>query len=67
MTKIQNSKQFAFDLIWDLDIEIWNLFGPILISGGACNLLFPVFPGLGLFIEIASYLHMIYGIARLNI
>jgi hypothetical protein len=27
MTKIQNPKQAAFDLIWDLDIEIWNLFG----------------------------------------
>ena len=26
MTKIQNSKQLAFDLIWDFDIEIWNLF-----------------------------------------
>jgi hypothetical protein len=23
--------------------EIWNLFGPILRSGGACNLLFPVY------------------------
>ncbi len=44
MTKIQNSKQLAFDLIWDLDIVIWNLFGPILRSGGACNLLFPVYP-----------------------
>ena len=47
MTEIQNSKQLAFDLIWDLDIVIWNLFGPILRSGGACNLLFPVYPGLG--------------------
>ena len=47
MTKIQNSKQLAFDLIWELDIEIWNLFGPILKSGGACNLLFPVYPDLG--------------------
>jgi hypothetical protein len=28
-----------------LDIVIWNLFGPILRSGGACNLLFPVYPG----------------------
>jgi hypothetical protein len=28
-------------------IKIWNLFGPILRSGGACNLLFPVYPGLG--------------------
>ena len=26
MTKIQNSKQLALDLIWDFDIEIWNLF-----------------------------------------
>jgi hypothetical protein len=46
MTEIQNPKQLAFDLIWDLDIEIWNLFGPILRSGGACNLLFPVYPDL---------------------
>jgi hypothetical protein len=35
MTEIQNSKQLAFDLILDLDIEIWNLFDPILRSGGA--------------------------------
>jgi hypothetical protein len=48
----------AFDLICDLDIVIWNLpfdlaqgdepvepFGPILRSSGACNLLFPVYPG----------------------
>jgi hypothetical protein len=35
----------AFDLIWDFDIEIWNLFGPILRSGGACNLSFPVCMG----------------------
>jgi hypothetical protein len=28
-----------------LDIENWNLFGPFLRSGGACNLLFPVYPG----------------------
>ena len=35
----------AFDLILDLDIEIWNLFVPILRSGGACNLLFPACPG----------------------
>jgi hypothetical protein len=28
-----------------LGIAIWNLFGPILRSGGACNLLFPVYPG----------------------
>jgi hypothetical protein len=27
MTKIQNSKQLAFDFILDLDILIWNLFG----------------------------------------
>ena len=26
MTEIQNSNQSAFDPIWDLDIEIWNLF-----------------------------------------
>ena len=26
MTEIQNSKQLTFDLIRDLDIEIWNLF-----------------------------------------
>ena len=53
MTKIQNStrlslsqaKQLAFDLFLDLDIVIWNLFGPILRSGGARNLLFPVYPG----------------------
>jgi hypothetical protein len=25
---------------------IWNLFGPILRSGVACNLLFPVYPDL---------------------
>jgi hypothetical protein len=48
MTEIQNSKQLAFDLIWDLDIVIWNLFGPISRSGGAYNLLFPVYPGMGL-------------------
>jgi hypothetical protein len=30
-----------------MDIVIWNLFGQILRSGGACNLLFPVYPGLG--------------------
>ena len=46
MTKIQNPKQLAFDLILILDIVIWNLFGPILRSGGACILLFPVYPGL---------------------
>jgi hypothetical protein len=34
-----------------LDIEIWNLFGPILRSGGACKLLFPVYPDLGPFVE----------------
>jgi len=28
-----------------LDIVIWNLFGPILRSGGVCNLLFPVSQG----------------------
>jgi hypothetical protein len=26
MAEIQNSKQLTFDLIRDLDIEIWNLF-----------------------------------------
>ena len=26
MTKIQNSKQLAFDFFGDLDIAIWNLF-----------------------------------------
>ena len=26
MTEIQNPNQLAFDLILDLDIEIWNLF-----------------------------------------
>jgi hypothetical protein len=45
MTEIQNPKQLAFDLIFD--ISIWNLFGPILRSGGACSLLFPVYPDLG--------------------
>ena len=45
MTEIQNPKQFTFDLICNLDIEIWNLFGPILRSGGACILLFQVYPG----------------------
>jgi hypothetical protein len=40
MTEIQNSKQLAFNPILDLDIVIWNLFSPILRSGGACNLLF---------------------------
>jgi hypothetical protein len=25
MTEIQNHKQLPFDLIWDLDIVIWNL------------------------------------------
>jgi len=45
MTEFQNSKHLAFDLIWDLDIVILKIFGPILRSGGACNLLFPVYPG----------------------
>jgi len=45
MTKIQNSKQLAFDVVWDLDIVILNLFGPILRLGGACDLLFPIFQG----------------------
>jgi hypothetical protein len=43
MTEIQNPKQLAFDLVCDLDIKIWDLFGPILRSGGACNFLFPVY------------------------
>ena len=43
MTEIQKSKQLVFDFIWDLDIVSWNLFGPILRSGGAWNLLFPVY------------------------
>jgi len=41
MTKIKNPKQSAVDpLSADLDIVIWNLFGPILRSGGVCNLRF---------------------------
>jgi hypothetical protein len=44
MTEIQNFKQLVFNHNGDLDIVIWNLFGPILRSGGACNLLFPVYP-----------------------
>jgi hypothetical protein len=48
MTEIQNTKQLAFNPPpADLDIVIWNLFGPILRSGGACDLLFSVYPGLG--------------------
>ena len=46
MTEIQNPKQLVFDLIGNLDIVIWNLFGPILRSGGACDLLFPLYPAL---------------------
>jgi hypothetical protein len=46
MTEIQNAKQLAFDPPpADLNIVIWNLFDPILRSGGACYLLFPVYPG----------------------
>jgi len=53
MTEIQNStrlsssqaKQLAFELSRDFDIEIWNLFGPILRSSDACNWLFPVYLG----------------------
>jgi len=42
----QNSKQLTFDPVAaDLDIVIWNLFDPILRSGGACNLLFSFYPG----------------------
>jgi hypothetical protein len=45
MTEIQNPKQLAFDPpTVDLDIVIWNLFAPILKSGGACYLLFSVYP-----------------------
>ena len=36
MTKIPNNWLFII-------FEIWNLFGPILRSGGACNLLFPIY------------------------
>jgi len=44
MTEIQNPKLLAFDPpAADLDIVIWNLFDPILRSGGACNLLFPFY------------------------
>jgi hypothetical protein len=47
MTEIQNPKQLVFGPpAADLDIVIWNLFGPILRLGGACNLLFPVYPDL---------------------
>jgi hypothetical protein len=38
------NQTIGFDLILDFDIVIWNLFGPILRSGSACNLLFPVYP-----------------------
>jgi len=41
MIEIQNPKQLAFYFF-----EIWDLFGPILRSGGACNLLFTVYPSL---------------------
>ena len=41
MTEIQNTKQLADDLIWDLDFVIYLQFG-------ACNLLFPVYPDLDL-------------------
>jgi hypothetical protein len=47
ITETQNSKQLAFDLICNLDIVIWILFGPILRSGGVCILLFPIYQGLG--------------------
>jgi hypothetical protein len=38
MTKIPNFKHLVFDLIWDLGIGIYLYFG-------ACNLLFPDYPG----------------------
>ncbi len=46
MTKIQNPKQLAVDLIWDLDILIWNLFEICSLLFGIliCNLLYPVYP-----------------------
>ena len=46
MIGIQNPKQLDFGLIWDLDIVTWDLFGPILRSGVACNLLIPVYSDL---------------------
>ncbi len=55
MTEIQNPKQLAFDPPQaDLDIIIWNLFGPILRSGGARNLLFPVCLCLGFAVLILA-------------
>jgi hypothetical protein len=40
-TEIQNPKHLAFDPPpADMDTVIWDLFGPILKSGGTCNLLF---------------------------
>ena len=41
MTKIQNSKYLAFDIIWDLDIVIWNLYviSGILISSNCIEAL----------------------------
>ena len=44
MTKIQNNQLMIF--FQDLDIAIWNSCGPILRSGGAGDLLFPVYSGL---------------------
>jgi hypothetical protein len=38
-----------------LDIVIWNLFGPILRSGGACNLLFLVYPGYRLELRMVDF------------
>ena len=55
MTEIQNPKQLVLGLIWDLDIVTWNLFGPILRSGVACNLLFPVYPDLGPYIATRKH------------
>jgi hypothetical protein len=37
-----------------LDIVIWNLFGPILRSGGACNLLFPFYPGYTIAVQVLA-------------
>jgi len=55
MTEIQNTKQLPFDLPpTDLDIVIWNLFDPILRSGGACNLLFPVYPGSTIAVQVLA-------------
>ena len=50
MIEIQNPKQLVFYApLADLGIVIWNLIGTILRSGGACNLLFPVYPASGVY------------------